>query len=53
MWYRNVLSSNVLKLQEKGKITQLKNKWWKEKRGGGACRVSQQILKAEIKLIFQ
>lgn len=53
MWYRNVLSSNVLKLQEKGKITQLKNKWWKEKRGGGACRVSQQIPKAEIKLIFQ
>ncbi|XP_073988770.1 glutamate receptor ionotropic, kainate 2-like isoform X2 [Rhodnius prolixus] len=35
--YRTVLSKNVVKLQEKGKVTQLKNKWWKEKRGGGAC----------------
>nr|XP_018900134.1 PREDICTED: glutamate receptor ionotropic, kainate 3-like [Bemisia tabaci] len=37
-YYRNVLSSNVLSLQEKGVLTQLKKKWWKEKRGGGACQ---------------
>ncbi|XP_054270568.1 glutamate receptor ionotropic, kainate 2-like isoform X2 [Macrosteles quadrilineatus] len=36
-WYRNILSSSVIKLQEKGKLTQLYKKWWKEKRGGGAC----------------
>ncbi|KAK9498543.1 hypothetical protein O3M35_003152 [Rhynocoris fuscipes] len=29
---------NVVKLQEAGRVTQLKNKWWKEKRGGGACQ---------------
>ncbi|CAH0390885.1 unnamed protein product [Bemisia tabaci] len=38
-YYRNVLSSNVLSLQEKGVLTQLKKKWWKEKRGGGACQI--------------
>lgn len=37
--YRNILSSAVVKLQETGKLTTLKNKWWKEKRGGGACHV--------------
>lgn len=38
--FRNVLSANILSLQEKGKLTALKNKWWKEKRGGGACQVN-------------
>lgn len=37
--FRNILSANILSLQEKGKLTALKNKWWKEKRGGGACQV--------------
>ncbi|XP_014247014.1 glutamate receptor ionotropic, kainate 2-like [Cimex lectularius] len=41
--YYNVLSRNVVKLQEKGKLTQLKNKWWKEKRGGGACAVKSEV----------
>ncbi|XP_017778458.1 PREDICTED: glutamate receptor ionotropic, kainate 2-like isoform X2 [Nicrophorus vespilloides] len=35
--YRNILSAAVLKLQETGKLTSLKIKWWKEKRGGGNC----------------
>ncbi|XP_055710638.1 glutamate receptor ionotropic, kainate 2-like isoform X2 [Phlebotomus papatasi] len=35
--YRNALSAAVLKLQEQGKLTVLKIKWWKEKHGGGAC----------------
>ncbi|XP_024943092.1 glutamate receptor ionotropic, kainate 2 isoform X2 [Cephus cinctus] len=35
--YRNILSSNVLKLQESGFLKQLEIKWWKEKRGGGKC----------------
>lgn len=41
-WYRNILSSSVIRLQEKGKLTELYKKWWKEKRGGGACDVSVQ-----------
>ncbi|GAB0095910.1 Ionotropic glutamate receptor [Sergentomyia squamirostris] len=35
--YRNALSAAVLKLQEQGKLTVMKIKWWKEKHGGGAC----------------
>jgi glutamate receptor, ionotropic, invertebrate len=38
--YRNALSEAVLRLQEQGKLTKLKTKWWKEKKGGGACSVS-------------
>uniref|UniRef100_A0A0K8T954 Glutamate receptor, ionotropic kainate 2 n=1 Tax=Lygus hesperus TaxID=30085 RepID=A0A0K8T954_LYGHE len=40
--YRNVLSRNVIRLQEKGKLTQLRDKWWKEKRGGGACNAEEE-----------
>uniref|UniRef100_A0A182TZ79 Uncharacterized protein n=1 Tax=Anopheles melas TaxID=34690 RepID=A0A182TZ79_9DIPT len=35
--YRSALSEAVLRLQEQGVLTSLKRKWWKEKRGGGAC----------------
>ncbi|XP_017769340.1 PREDICTED: glutamate receptor ionotropic, kainate 2-like [Nicrophorus vespilloides] len=35
--YRNILSTAVLKLQESGKIADLKRKWWEERRGGGQC----------------
>jgi hypothetical protein len=35
--YRGALSEAVLQMQESGEITSLKIKWWKEKRGGGAC----------------
>lgn len=37
--YRNALSEGVLRLQESGKLAALKIKWWKEKKGGGACSV--------------
>ncbi|KAL7026707.1 hypothetical protein ACKWTF_005134 [Chironomus riparius] len=36
--YRTLISGAVLKLQEEGRLHLLKTKWWKEKRGGGACR---------------
>jgi len=39
-WYRNQLSAAVLKLQESGKLAKMKNRWWKEERGGGKCAVS-------------
>ncbi|KYB29341.1 glutamate receptor ionotropic, kainate 2 [Tribolium castaneum] len=35
--YRNDLSAAILRLQETGKIAQLKEKWWKEKRGASNC----------------
>ncbi|EZA54440.1 Glutamate receptor, ionotropic kainate, partial [Ooceraea biroi] len=36
--YRTAISGAILKLQEEGKLHMLKTRWWKEKRGGGACR---------------
>lgn len=38
--FRTAISGAILKLQEEGKLHVLKTRWWKEKRGGGACRVS-------------
>lgn len=35
--YRTPLSQAILKLQESGVLQTLKDKWWKQKRGGGAC----------------
>ncbi|XP_023035438.1 glutamate receptor ionotropic, kainate 2 isoform X3 [Drosophila willistoni] len=35
--YRDTLSLAILELQEQGLLTKMKTKWWKEKRGGGAC----------------
>lgn len=37
--YRTTINGAVLKLQEEGKLHILKTRWWKEKRGGGSCRV--------------
>ncbi|GLV43976.1 Kainate-type ionotropic glutamate receptor subunit 1D [Carabus blaptoides fortunei] len=37
--FRTAISGAILKLQEEGKLHILKTRWWKEKRGGGACRV--------------
>nr|AKI28993.1 ionotropic receptor CG5621 [Bactrocera dorsalis] len=34
---RDMISQAVLELQEQGVLTKMKTKWWKEKRGGGAC----------------
>lgn len=38
--YRDSLSAAVVKLQESGRIADLKIKWWKEDRGAGNCEVS-------------
>lgn len=35
--FRTPLSRAILKLQESGVLQTLKDKWWKQKRGGGAC----------------
>lgn len=38
--FRSALSEGVLRMQESGKLAALKIKWWKEKKGGGACQVT-------------
>lgn len=35
--YRTPLSQAILQLQESGVLHTLKDRWWKQKRGGGAC----------------
>ncbi|CAG2102365.1 unnamed protein product [Medioppia subpectinata] len=35
--YRNPLSQAILKLHENGVLLQLKDRWWKQKKGGGQC----------------
>lgn len=37
---RHALSRGILKLQEKGTLHILYERWWKQKRGGGACQTS-------------
>lgn len=37
--YYNILSEGILRLQERGVMDKLHTKWWKAKRGGGACQV--------------
>ncbi|CAB3386125.1 Hypothetical predicted protein [Cloeon dipterum] len=44
--YRTAISGAVLKLQEEGKLYALKNKWWKEMHGGGACKQSVAVASA-------
>ncbi|XP_030025495.2 glutamate receptor ionotropic, kainate 3 isoform X3 [Manduca sexta] len=36
--YRQPMSESILQLQEEGKLIRMKDKWWKEKRGGGVCQ---------------
>ena len=35
--YRVPISSAILQLQEAGRLHILKNRWWKQRRGGGKC----------------
>lgn len=37
--YYHALSEGILRLQELGILDKLHTKWWKAKRGGGACQV--------------
>lgn len=41
--FHSQLSEGVLQLQEKGILATLYKKWWKERRGGGACSVTQFV----------
>lgn len=41
--YRHDLIAAILELQENGKLSKLKLKWWSEKHGGGSCVVSDNI----------
>jgi len=42
--YRIPISSAILQLQEAGRLHVLKNRWWKQRRGGGKCDVSQFVI---------
>ena len=38
---RALVSSAIIKLREDGVIARLKEKWWREERGGGACQAEE------------
>jgi len=40
--YRTLFNTALLQLSESGIITELKKKWWTQKRGGGKCRVRRK-----------
>ena len=48
--YRNALSEGILRMQESGRLAALKIKWWKEKKGGGACSVTFYALKSKFQI---
>ena len=35
--HRKPINQALLKLESEGTLKRLKTKWWKQKRGGGAC----------------
>ena len=38
------ISSAIVQLQEAGRLHVLKDRWWKQRRGGGKCDVSRTII---------
>ncbi|XP_018570639.1 glutamate receptor ionotropic, kainate 1-like isoform X2 [Anoplophora glabripennis] len=51
--YRSAINKAILKLQESGKLNDLKNKWWKEKRKDPSCEnfdVEEKSDSAELAL---
>jgi len=48
-----VLSEAILQMQESGEISLMKTKWWKEKRGGGACGVSSLFGMKQLFMFIQ
>ncbi|XP_042896248.1 glutamate receptor ionotropic, kainate 2-like [Parasteatoda tepidariorum] len=47
---RDWLSKGVLKLTEEGKLHTFKERWWKQKKGGGSCVVSSSGSVTELGL---
>jgi ABC-type amino acid transport substrate-binding protein len=48
--YRIPISSAILQLQEKGRLHVLKERWWKERRGGGQCPDELKKMANELSL---
>lgn len=38
--FRNAMNLALLNLQEAGELREMKLSWWKQRHGGGACKVS-------------
>ncbi len=48
--FRTPISSAILQLQEGGKLHMLKEKWWKQKKGGGKCKVEKDNAANELSM---
>ena len=45
------LSEIILKMQEDGRLSRLKTLWWKNKKDGGKCLVSDIIPQDRVELV--
>lgn len=46
--FKKYIDDALLHLKENGEIEKLRNIWWKEKRGGGKCGVSETLWLSRI-----
>ena len=49
--YRTPISNEILQLQEGGQLHILKRKWWKQRKGGGKCKVRHEIVSHYLKIV--
>ncbi|KAJ8723589.1 hypothetical protein PYW08_003501 [Mythimna loreyi] len=48
--FRQALNLGLLNLQERGTLSEMQYTWWKEKHGGGACKVEEEHESAELSM---
>ncbi|GJQ75980.1 hypothetical protein Trydic_g18034 [Trypoxylus dichotomus] len=48
--YRGSINNCILKMQEDGTLRKLKEKWWKQMHGGGACEDEPESSSSDMKL---
>ncbi|XP_035449990.2 glutamate receptor ionotropic, kainate 2 isoform X1 [Spodoptera frugiperda] len=48
--FRQALNLGLLNLQEAGTLREMQNIWWKEKHGGGACKVDEEHESEELSM---
>lgn len=46
--FRQAMNLGLLNLQEAGALRVMQKTWWKEKHGGGACKVLLRLALASI-----
>ncbi|KAJ8716388.1 hypothetical protein PYW07_003015 [Mythimna separata] len=48
--FRQAMNLGLLNLQERGTLSEMQYTWWKEKHGGGACKVEEEHESEELSM---